>query len=77
MFRLRASDVMTVISGTVAGVVVGFTISFSYLLLQIAGVAISGGIFGAGAMVMPYLTIEGAFIAAVLVGAYKALHRRN
>jgi hypothetical protein len=68
---------MTVISGTVAGVVVGFTIAFSYMLLQIAGVAVTTGAFMAGGMVMPYLTIEGAFIAVVLVGAYKALHRRR
>jgi len=76
MFRLRPSDVTSVISVTVAGMVAGFTILFGNLLYQMADMALRGGAIFTGVTVLPYLTIEGGFIAVVIAGACKALRRK-
>jgi hypothetical protein len=77
MFRLGPWVLIKLISGTVASLVVGFAVVFSYLLLQLAGLAASASSFFAGFYILPYLSIEGAFLAVVLAGAYGALHRRR
>ncbi len=75
--RLRATDMMKIISAAVVTVVVGFSISFSYLLYQlVTELNTVSSILGSSGAFM-YLTVEGAFLALVLFAAFLVVRRKR
>jgi hypothetical protein len=77
MFRLRATDMTRIISGTLVTVVVGFSVAFSYLLYQLIGeLSTATSIFGNAGTVM-YFSVEAVFLALILFGAFAVVRKKN
>ena len=74
---LRASSLSKAITAAVSAVVVGFSLAFSYLLFQLNGELGSAQTFFSSAETLMYLSIEGVFLAVVIVGAYTVLRKRK
>jgi hypothetical protein len=77
MFRLRATDMTRIISGTLVTVVVGFSISFAYLLYQLIGeLDTATNLFGSAGTFM-YFSVEAVFLALILFGAFAVVRKKN
>lgn len=77
MFRLRASDLSRIISGTLVTIVVGFSVAFSYLLYQLTAEINSASSFFGSAGALMYLSVEGVFLALILFAAFIVVRRKK
>lgn len=77
MFRLRATDMSRIISGTVITVVAGFSVAFSYLLYQLIGeLDTAKSLFGNTGTVM-YIGVEAVFLALIIFGAFAVVRKKD
>jgi hypothetical protein len=76
MFRIRASDLTRIISGTLVTIVVGFTVAFSYLLFQLSSEINSASSFFGSAGGLMYISVEGLFLALVIFAAFAVVRRK-
>lgn len=77
MLRIRASSLSRILSGTLVTVVVGFSLAFSYLLLQLSTEISAASTFFSSASALLYITVEAAFLALVIFGAYAVIRRKK
>jgi hypothetical protein len=93
LFRLRASQISKIVTGTVVGISAGFSVLFVTIIYRIFVLmnapttttspfpGLGGGFllgnFFSNADVLMYVTIECLFLAAVLFGTWMSVRRKN
>lgn len=66
-----------IISGTLVSIVLVFSVAFAYLLMQLSAEISTASSFFGSASALIYYSVEGAFLALIILAAYLVVRRKS